>query len=290
MSNPKATNDGAGTELLRVEGLAKRYPGFELAGVSFTVRASRITGFIGRNGAGKSTTLKCLEGSVRPDAGEVFYFGRPFRDDVAGAKAHVGFELGSADFYRTKKLSLVADVTRRFYPEWDEGAYAEYCRLFSLDQRKRVKDLSQGMRVKFALALALSHRSRLLVLDEPTSGLDPASREEVLDILLDLARERGVGVLFSTHITSDLDKCADDILYLRDGKLAGAGPLDEFKGRYAVVPLPEARAEGLRVLGTRRKALGDTALVSADSGAGVPATLDDIMTHTPEGESHEGAA
>lgn len=102
-------------------------------------------------------------------------------------------------------------------------------------------DLSQGMRVKLTVALALSHHAQLLILDEPTSGLDPASREEVLDILMDTARHENAGVLFSTHITSDLDKCADDILYLRDGKLVGSGPLATFKARYAVAPLPEAR-------------------------------------------------
>lgn len=170
--------------LVEVRGLAKRYPAFTLEDVSFAVGAGSITGFIGRNGAGKSTTLKCLEGSVHPDAGSVMYFGRPFASHEEQAKRLIGFELGGADFYRNKRVSTIAAVTRRFYDNWDQGAFENYCRLFSVDQAKRVKELSQGMRVKFAVALALSHRSKLLVLDEPTSGLDPASREEVLDVFL----------------------------------------------------------------------------------------------------------
>ena len=266
--------------LVAVTGLRKRYPEFTLSDVSFSVEAGSITGFIGRNGAGKSTTLKCLEGSVHPDAGSIAYFGAPFAGHEEQAKRRIGFELGGADFYRTKKVAQIARVTRRFYDDWDEAAYARYCKLFNINQDKRVKELSQGMRVKFTLALALSHRSQLLVLDEPTSGLDPASREEVLDIFLTLARQQGTGVLFSTHITSDLDKCADSIVYIDNGRIVGSGGLRAFKDAYRVVPLGQARSAGVPVLRTRLTADGGTALVSATEGIGSPATLDDIMTHT----------
>lgn len=266
--------------LLSVQGLTKHYPGFTLDDVTFSIATGRITGFIGRNGAGKSTTLKCLEGAVRPDAGDIEYFGRPFAGNENLAKAQIGFELGGADFYRTRRVAAIADVTRRFYDNWDENAFSRYCQLFALDGRKRLMDLSQGMRVKLTVALALSHHARLLVLDEPTSGLDPASREEVLDILMDAARREGTGVLFSTHITSDLDKCADDILYLRNGKLVGSGPVAAFKARFAVATLAEARTAGAPVLGIRRAAGGDSALVPAESGLGRAATLEDVMTHT----------
>ena len=266
--------------LVAVTGLCKRYPEFTLSDVSFSVEAGSITGFIGRNGAGKSTTLKCLEGSVHPDAGSIAYFGAPFAGHEEQAKRRIGFELGGADFYRTKKVAQIARVTRRFYDDWDEAAYARYCKLFNINQDKRVKELSQGMRVKFTLALALSHRSQLLVLDEPTSGLDPASREEVLDIFLTLARQQGTGVLFSTHITSDLDKYVDSIVYIDNGRIVGSGGLRAFKDAYRVVPLGQARSAGVPVLGTRLTAAGGTALVSATEGIGSPATLDDIMTHT----------
>lgn len=266
--------------LVEARGLGKRYPAFTLEDVSFTVGAGSITGFIGRNGAGKSTTLKCLEGSVRPDAGSVTYFGRPFASHEEQAKRLIGFELGGADFYRNKRVSTIAAVTRRFYDNWDQGAFENYWRLFSIDQAKRVKELSQGMRVKFAVALALSHRSKLLVLDEPTSGLDPASREEVLDVFLQLARGEGVGILFSTHITSDLDKCADHIVYIENGRIIGSGALAAFKGSYRVAPLAEAKAADAQVIGIRHSVSGDTALVPASAAIGTAATLDDIMTHT----------
>lgn len=248
--------------------------------MSFAVGAGSITGFIGRNGAGKSTTLKCLEGSVHPDAGSVTYFGCPFANHEEQAKRLIGFELGGADFYRNKRVSTIAAVTRRFYDNWDQGAFENYCGLFSIDQAKRVKELSQGMRVKFAVALALSHRSKLLVLDEPTSGLDPASREEVLDVFLQLARDKGVGILFSTHITSDLDKCADHIIYIDNGRIIGSGTLTAFKDSYRVASLAEVKAAGAQVIGIRHSVSGDTALVPASAGVGTAATLDDIMTHT----------
>ena len=268
------------TPLVEVVGLCKHYPEFTLSDVSFSVEAGSITGFIGRNGAGKSTTLKCLEGSVHPDGGSIAYFGSPFAGHESEAKRRIGFELGGADFYRTKRVAQIAQVTRRFYDNWDEASSAKYCKLFNIDQGKRVKELSQGMRVKFTLALALSHRSQLLVLDEPTSGLDPASREEVLDIFLTLARQQGTGVLFSTHITSDLDKCADSIVYIDNGRIVGSGGLQGFKETYRVAPLDQARAAGAAILGTRLTAGGGTALVPSDAGIGSPATLDDIMTHT----------
>lgn len=265
--------------LLEARGLCKRYPTFALEDVSLSVAAGSITGFIGHNGAGKSTTLKCLEGSVHPDTGSIRYFGTPFAGNEERAKQNIGFELGGTDFYRTKKVRDIAAVTRRFYPQWDEQAYAQYCKQFAIDQDKRVRELSQGMRVKFSLALALSHASRLLILDEPTSGLDPASREEVLDIFLSLARTRETGVLFSTHITSDLDKCADSVVYIDRGHIVGSGPLQAFKDGYRVASLDQAQTAGVPIVGTRLTAQGTTALIGSSYGIGKPATLDGIMTH-----------
>lgn len=204
--------------LAAVTGLCKRYPEFTLSDVSFSVEAGSITGFIGRNGAGKSTTLKCLEGSVHPDAGSIAYFGAPFAGHEEQAKRRIGFELGGADFYRTKKVAQIARVTRRFYDDWDEAAYARYCKLFNINQDKRVKELSQGMRVKFTLALALSHRSQLLVLDEPTSGLDPAARAEVHRMLLEL-KAAGTTVFLTTHDMAEAEGLCDRVGILDGGHL-----------------------------------------------------------------------
>lgn len=270
---------GGGAPLLRVAGLRKRYPSFELRDVSLEVPAGRIVGFVGRNGAGKTTTLKCLTGVARADGGRVEAFGRPAAEDWAAMRRLTGIVLGGALYYETKTLAAIAGVTSRLFETWDARAFDALARRFSLDTGKRVRELSQGMRVKFALALALSHGARLLVLDEPTSGLDPLSRDELLDLLLDLVAGGERGVLFSTHITSDLDKCATDIVHIRGGRIEAACPLAEYRARFRLAGAEEARSAGARVLGTRRTASGETALVPAAAGIGEAADLEQIMTH-----------
>ena len=270
---------GGGAPLLRVAGLRKRYPSFELRDVSLEVPAGRIVGFVGRNGAGKTTTLKCVTGVARADGGRVEAFGRPAAEDWAAMRRLTGIVLGGALYYETKTLAAIAGVTSRLFETWDARAFDALARRFSLDTGKRVHELSQGMRVKFALALALSHGARLLVLDEPTSGLDPLSRDELLDLLLDLVAGGERGVLFSTHITSDLDKCATDIVHIRGGRIEAACPLAEYRARFRLAGAEEARSAGARVLGTRRTASGETALVPAAAGIGEAADLEQIMTH-----------
>ncbi len=276
---------GADQPLLRVEGLCKRYPSFALDSVSFSVERGSITGFIGRNGAGKTTALRCIVGSARRDAGSVEAFGLPLDGNEAAIKRITGIVLGGALYYETKRLSVIAAVARRFYELWDEGAYRGLMRRFALDESKRVRELSQGMRVKFALALALSHGAKLLVLDEPTSGLDPLSRDELLDLFLDLVSSGERGILFSTHITSDLDKCADSIVHIKGGRVEAACPLGEYRARYRLAPAGEARRAGAEILGVRRTAQGSTALVAAASGVGRPAGLEEIMTHLDREEA-----
>ena len=273
--------------VLSVRGLCKRYGSFALRDVSFDVAPGSITGFIVRNGAGKTTTLKSLLDFVHPDAGEALFFGRPLSADEFGVKQAVGFASGGFGFYPLKRLRTVTDVTRRFYPSWDETAYRRYLALFALDENKRVKELSEGMKVKYALALALSHRARLLVLDEPTSGLDPVSRDELLEIFLQLAQDEGISILFSTHITSDLEKCADHIVYLRRGEVAADADADALRARYRTAALTaaqrDAAPEGL-LLGCKREREGFSALLRAEDaprlGADTaPASLEDIMVH-----------
>lgn len=150
---------------LAVKGLCKRYPAFSLENVSFSVPEGAVMGFIGRNGAGKSTTLKALLGLVHPDAGEVTVLGKSFREEEQYIKERIGVVLGGIDFYPKKKVRLLSDVTRRFYGNWQEEKYRHYLDLFGIDQEKRVDQLSTGMRVKYMIALALSHDARLLILD-----------------------------------------------------------------------------------------------------------------------------
>ena len=218
--------------VLEVRGLCKTYPGFQLRDVSFAVAPGSIMGFIGRNGAGKTTTLKSLLHIVHPDAGEIRFFGLDLNGHEGEIKQRVGFAGGAVDFYRRKPIRTLLEVTRSFYDNWDEDACRRYMEAFSLDERKSPMQLSEGMRVKLNLTLALSHRAELLILDEPTSGLDPVSREELLDAFRFL-KERGVAILFSTHITSDLEKCADHISYISRGKLLASEPTDVFLTRCA---------------------------------------------------------
>ncbi|MBQ6264126.1 MAG: ABC transporter ATP-binding protein [Clostridia bacterium] len=213
--------------VLRVENLCKRYPGFLLDNISFSVCEGRITGLIGRNGAGKTTTLKSIFNLVHPDGGEISVFGLNMPADERKIKQRIGYAGGAVDYYKHKKLRDISRITSMFYGNWDDSAYRKYLDAFSLDENKTPLELSEGMRVKFSLTLALSHHAELLVLDEPTSGLDPVSRAELLDTFLFL-KEKGVGILFSTHITTDLEKCADDIVYIASGKLIAAKPLREF--------------------------------------------------------------
>lgn len=213
---------------LEVRNLRKVYPAFTLQDVSFTVAAGSVTGLVGRNGAGKSTTLKSLLGLVHPDGGEVRFCGMDTAENEKSFKEEIGVVLGGIDFYPKKKLKTITAVTKKFYVNWDEEAYRRYMALFALDEQKRVDQLSNGMRVKYLIALALSHHARLLILDEPTSGLDPVSRDELVQLFKALVADGQRSVLFSTHITSDLEKCADAIVYIKDGKVYQAASMQEF--------------------------------------------------------------
>lgn len=185
-------------------------------------------GLIGRNGAGKTTTLKSILNLVKPDNGTVTMFGRDFYANEESCKQQIGVVLGGIDFYSHKKLTHITAVTKRFYQEWDEDAYQKYLKMFSLDPEKRVKELSAGMQVKFMVALALSHNAKLLIFDEPTSGLDPVSRDDLLNLFRQLVKDGSRSILYSTHITSDLEKCADDITYIKDGKLLRSAEKSQF--------------------------------------------------------------
>lgn len=278
--------------VLEVQHLCKQYPAFALRDVSFSLPAGQITGFIGRNGAGKTTTLRSLLRFVRPDSGEVRFFGRPFAEDERAIKQRIGFVSGGVDFYTGKKLRTITDVTRRFYDTWDDGAYRGLLARFSLDETKTPAELSAGMRVKYALALALSHRAELLLLDEPTSGLDPISRDELQEVLLALSDE-GVTILFSTHITSDLDRCADRILYIRNGRIRAEAERRTFAAAYRLAHLTEAQAAAAAIqpllIGPRREKGGVSALVRAADAPLLPcpaaeADLEAIMVHLERGK------
>ena len=218
--------------IVEVRHLGKKYPAFELKDASFGIDAGRITGFIGRNGAGKTTTIKSMFNLIHPDSGEIAYFGKPLIGNEQEIKKRIGYSTGTVNWYPRKKIRDIVSIVSRFYDSWDNSTYRKYLELFELDERKAPVELSEGMKVKFNLLLALSHKADVLILDEPTSGLDPFSRSELLEIFTGLKKE-GVAVFFSTHIISDIEKCADDIVYISKGKIIAAMPLADFIGQHA---------------------------------------------------------
>ena len=219
--------------IAEVRKLVKRYPSFVLDKVSFGLERGRITGFVGRNGAGKTTTIKSMLNLIHPDSGDVQFFGMSIVGNETDIKKRIGYSTGTVSWYPRKKIRDIVDIVKRFYETWDDTAYHKYLEIFSIDEMKTPLELSEGMKVKLNLLLALSHRSEVLILDEPTSGLDPFSRNELLEIFTKL-KEDGTAVFFSTHIISDIEKCADDIVYISRGKIIAAMPKADFILKYSV--------------------------------------------------------
>jgi len=218
--------------IAEVNGLVKKYPSFTLSDVSFSLDRGRITGFIGRNGAGKTTTIKSMLNLVRPDSGKISFFGLPLSGHEAEIKQRIGYSAGTISWYPRKKIRDIVRSVKSFYEAWDDTAYRRYRDLFAIDEAKTPLQLSEGMKVKLNLLLALSHKAEVLILDEPTSGLDPFSRNELLEIFANLKNE-GVAVFFSTHIISDIEKCADDILYISRGRIAAAVTKEDFVRQFS---------------------------------------------------------
>ena len=284
--------------ILQVEHLNKQYPGFRLDDVSFSVEEGSIMGFIGRNGAGKTTTIKSILNLVHADGGSVRFLGSDLWANETACRKQIGLVLGMFSYYPRKKLRTIADVTRKFYADWDEDLYQQLLRRFSLDPEKKINELSQGMRVKFSLALALSHDARLLILDEPTSGLDPVSRDELLDIFRTIIEDGAHSILFSTHIISDLEKCADYITYIHDGQILASTDVDSFRAAYRLVSGSAADLERMKpyLIGYKAHAFGFTGLVRAENLSRceglqtAPADLESIMIYTEQEGRHEESA
>ena len=243
--------------VLSVQSINKHYPGFALENVSFSLAPNRIMGLIGKNGAGKSTTLKAILNMVSPESGNVTMFQKNFYQYEKECKQRIGVVFGGIDFYPLKKLSTITAVTQKFYTDWDEEQYQKYIKRFALNESKKFKELSNGMKVKYLLALALSHHAELLILDEPTSGLDPVSREELLHNFRQIVKNEKCSILFSTHITSDLDRCTDDITYIQNGRVLQSADKDTFLRSFEHLKTPD------------------------DSG---PLTLEEIMLRTERSE------
>lgn len=275
--------------VLTVNNLSKTYPTFQLKDVSFRLEPGKIMGFIGRNGAGKTTTIKSMLNLVRPDSGSVQFFGMEMNAHEMEIKQRLAFIFGAANYYAQSKIKTITNVYRRFYRQWDEPLYQTYLQRFELDPEKKIKQLSQGMSIKYALSLALSHHAELLILDEPTSGLDPVSRDELLSIFEDIVDQEGVSIFFSTHITSDLDKNADEITYIKDGAIVTSQEKDSLINSYRMVEgetgvLPEALKH--RLIGFHERKGEFSGLVRTEDALNLPglqilpANLESIMVCT----------
>lgn len=221
--------------MLKISNLNKNYPSFSLKDVSFEVKPGQIMGFIGRNGAGKTTTLKAIMNLIHYESGKISAFDKDMTENELENKQRIGFALSELNYYPNKTIRQLMNVTKRFYKNFDEKKFNEVCKLFNLNIDKKLEELSSGMKVKYSVAVALSHKAELLILDEPTSGLDPVSRDEILDIFREIVKNKDRAILFSTHITSDLDKCASNITYIHNGKIVYTGEKKDFIGSYLFV-------------------------------------------------------
>ncbi|MBN2264596.1 MAG: ABC transporter ATP-binding protein, partial [Candidatus Aminicenantes bacterium] len=229
---------------LEVSRLRKEYPGFTLRDVSFALPRGHIMGLIGPNGAGKTTVIKLILNIVRRASGEIKVLGVDSLGHEREVKARTGFVLDEAPFYGYLKAGGIASVVAPFYPAWDGARFERLCREFDLPRGRRVNALSRGMKMKLALAVALAHDAELILLDEPTSGLDPVFRRELLDRLQGLIQDGRTAVLFSTHITSDLERVADYITCLRDGELIFSASREDVFDRWALVKGGPKLADG----------------------------------------------
>ncbi|MDF1508835.1 ABC transporter ATP-binding protein [Robertmurraya sp. DFI.2.37] len=221
--------------VIEVKNLKKKLHNFSLDRLNFSLNEGCITGFIGVNGSGKTTTIKTLLGLYPKDEGAISFFGRDIERNEYAIKNRLGVVLDEGYFYEEMTLREMKSIIAPAYSNWDESKFSNYLRQFDLNANQKISTLSKGMRMKFSIAIALSHHADLLIMDEPTSGLDPLIRDELMEILLDFVKDEGKSVFFSTHITSDLDKVADMLLLINKGKIIFNKNKDELLEKHALV-------------------------------------------------------
>lgn len=280
---------------IEIKGLEKRYEGFQLGSFDLTLPSGCIMGLVGENGAGKSTTIKLIMNAIGRDAGEISVLGvdnrsAGFRD----VKEDIGVVLDEAYFPEVMSARNVGKVMALTYKNWDAAAFEGYLKKFSLAPDKIFKDYSRGMRMKLAIAAALSHGAKLLILDEATSGLDPMARDELLDIFNDFTRDENCSILLSSHIVSDLEKICDYIAFLHRGRLVLCEEKDRLLEEYTLIRLPEERLRELpeeSVISRRASGYGTEALVLR---GGIPAaiptehtSLEDIILFLAKGDERK---
>lgn len=278
--------------MLEVNNLTKEFfMGFKLDNISFKLEPGYIMGFVGPNGAGKSTTIKIIMNLLKKDSGEIRIFGKDHVESEIEIKDKIGFIYDESDLFENLSIENMKEIIAPFYSQWDEEVFQEYLKKFELKPRYKIKNLSKGMKVKFALAIALSHHAQLIIMDEPTSGLDPIFRREVLNLLYEIVHEENISIFFSTHITSDLERIADYITYINNGKLIFSKSKDEIMDNYGIVKGgPEQLSNSLReeLIGLRETSVSFEGFTdkASEIRQAYPdllierASLDDIMFNT----------
>lgn len=212
---------------------------FAIKDISFSIPEGSIVGFIGENGAGKSTTMNCILNVIRRDSGTIEIFGREMTDEDIDIRENIGVVYDSNNFPEYLTAKQLADILGRIYSKWDDFYFEQFLRRFGLPESQKIKSYSRGMSMKLAIAVALSHDSKLLILDEATSGLDPIMRDEILDVLLEFVKQENHSILLSSHITSDLEKIADYIVFIHNGEIILNKTKDELIYEYGVIRCSE---------------------------------------------------
>ncbi|QHT58594.1 ABC transporter ATP-binding protein [Paenibacillus lycopersici] len=251
---------------LDIRSLTKSYPNFQLKDVSFQLEKGYIMGFIGANGAGKTTTIRSILNMIHIDGGEVCILGKNIAEHELELKQEIGYAFGGVEYYTRSKMKTLTDVIKKFYANWNEDIYRSYLRRFKLDDNKKIAELSTGMKVKYSLALALSHGAKLLILDEPTSGLDPVARDDLLDIFQELVLDGEISILFSTHITSDLEKVADYITFIENGRIIASAEKHDFMESYRLLSGSQSQLEEVKdkLISCKINSFGFTGLIHAE--------------------------
>ena len=269
--------------VLDVQDLCKTFPGFHLQSLSFQLEKGTITGFIGPNGSGKTTTIKCILNLLHPNSGTITALGLDSIQQEREIKDQLGVVLDEGYYFESLSLREMTKLIRPIYTAWDEDAYQAYLCKFQLPEERKIQDLSRGMRMKYSIALALSHQAKLFIMDEPTSGLDPLTRNEFIEILQEIIQDGERTVFFSTHITSDLDKVADKLIILHNGRILLQGEKDQIKDQHVIVKgangkcTPEAERY---FVGLHRTAYGFEGLAS-DKAAVKRYFQDDVSYQVP---------
>ena len=284
--------------ILEIHHLTKRFSDFTLDNLNLAVEPGTITGLVGANGAGKSTTIKLILNLLRRDAGEIRVFGLDNIRDAAAVRQQIGVVFDEPCFHEILTPRQVGCYMRGLYAQWDTEVYTSYLHRFGLPENKKVKEFSRGMKMKLSIAAALSHNPRLLLLDEPTSGLDPLVRDEILDIFLEFLQDDQRAVVLSTHITSDLDKIADTIAMLSHGRLVFHEEKDALRDKYVLVKGSREQLGRLgrdRLIGLRENSFGGEALCMRADLAGCPElaverpTVEEIMLSFSRQEKNTAA-